>query len=327
MTTLTHRNEQHEDRWQTILDLWRGNQWLYALVGFFAGILTFPAINMLVNDALNLLGGIVPEAIGIAFTVFIIERYNRRRDEHQEIDQLKRDLVRRAGSKVNDVARDALEEIEHHGWSIGNESILQGKKLPQANWRDANLTKFNLDELDLHHADLTNTNLKEASLQNARLNYASLAKAYLFLTNLSDAWLGGANLEKTHLHHAFLINASFGIAHLYKADFHGANLTNAKFLRDNLTDAQFVGAYLINTSIRESNLSNANLFRAILYGTNFTDSNLQGANLYKAHFDSATILPDGTHWTPDTDWTKFGAVMLPPEDWERYQRGWRPDTE
>jgi hypothetical protein len=38
---------------------------------------------------------------------------------------------------------------------------------------------------------------------------------------------------------------------------------------------------------------------------NLKESNLLGVNLEGTRFDETTILPDGTHWIPETDMRRF----------------------
>ena len=60
----------------------------------------------------------------------------------------------------------------------------------------------------------------------------------------------------------------------------------------------------------DADLSDAILTSVSLNGTNLKGANLQGANIAGAHlsaaqFNEQTILPDGTHWTSDTDLERF----------------------
>jgi hypothetical protein len=62
---------------------------------------------------------------------------------------------------------------------------------------------------------------------------------------------------------------------------------------------------LSGTDLRGANLQGADLRDANLQGAKLFGAELQGADLGVAEFDEHTILPDGLHWTPDTDLTKF----------------------
>src|SRR5687767_7530723 len=84
------------DRWQEIKDIWKQNQWLYAVAGFFAGLLALPFLQIVRTDFFAFLQEFVPEAAGIGFTVFIVDRIYRRRDEKREEQ---RELERREYEK------------------------------------------------------------------------------------------------------------------------------------------------------------------------------------------------------------------------------------
>jgi uncharacterized protein YjbI with pentapeptide repeats len=92
---------------------------------------------------------------------------------------------------------------------------------------------------------------------------------------------------------------------LQNADLQGANLISTDFSDEsgevtNLIEAKLQKALLIN-----ANLKGAMLWEAHLEGADLRSAVLQGANLGKVSFDEETILPDGTHWTPETDTLRF----------------------
>jgi uncharacterized protein YjbI with pentapeptide repeats len=64
-----------------------------------------------------------------------------------------------------------------------------------------------------------------------------------------------------------------------------------------------------------TNLSGANLKGAYLW-----IANLQHANMFGVKCDATTTLPNGEKWTPDVDWSQFGAVELDMDQWETYRR-------
>lgn len=94
--------------------------------------------------------------------------------------------------------------------------------------------------------------------------------------------------ERIILTHANLTGIYFGGANLKRANLQGADLTNA-----NLRDADFSGA-----NLQQVNFSGAHMACVILKGANLKGAKLETANLWGAIFDEATILPDGTFWTP-----------------------------
>ncbi len=98
----------------------------------------------------------------------------------------------------------------------------------------------------------------------------------------------------------WLRNGSLKGMHLFQANLDGATL----FMADLRT------VYFESCNLRETDLTNANL-----QGSQFVLVELQGANLWGANlqevwfgdcvFDVRTTLPDGDHWTPDTDLERF----------------------
>jgi hypothetical protein len=83
------------------------------------------------------------------------------------------------------------------------------------------------------------------------------------------------------------------------------NLQGAFLGGANLQGAQLSGANLQGADLRWSNLQRAELAMANLQGAVLIKTNLQEADLEEATFDEQTTLPDGTHWTSDTDMTLF----------------------
>lgn len=73
--------------------------------------------------------------------------------------------------------------------------------------------------------------------------------------------------------------------------------------------ASLRGADLEGANLREANLYDADLSGADLSGADLREADLSDANLYDMICDENIILPDGTFWKDDTDWTKYGAVL------------------
>ncbi|MCA9910920.1 MAG: hypothetical protein KC519_19830, partial [Anaerolineae bacterium] len=86
MTTMTA--EQPEDRWQTIRNIWKQNQWLYVIAGFLLGMLFFPFMQLAITDLATLLGNLVPEAISTLAAVFVIDRIYRWHADKERLQEL-----------------------------------------------------------------------------------------------------------------------------------------------------------------------------------------------------------------------------------------------
>lgn len=87
-----------------------------------------------------------------------------------------------------------------------------------------------------------------------------------------------------------LSNGDFQGADFRRADLSTADLTNANLSNADSTSANFSNADLTGANLSNADLTNAVLNQAILNGTTLT---------------TGTVLPDGTHWTDETDMARF----------------------
>jgi BTB/POZ domain-containing protein KCTD9 len=217
------------------------------------------------------------EMFGAFLTYILLELVvggrQQREAELKAEGQHKQRLIIQMGSQDNGIALQGLKELKAHGWvKVGS---LQGADLRRANLQGANLREANLQDANLFNSNLEGANLSEANVQDANLWNVNLHKANLREANLHKANLWQANLDRANLRGTNLQDSN-----LWSVNLQGADLTLAK-------------------------LQGADLGWAKLQGANLKYANLQGADLRFAKFDEATILPDETHWTPDTDMTKF----------------------
>lgn len=112
----------------------------------------------------------------------------------------------------------------------------------------------------------------------------------------AQGWLHNGGLVGAHLSHANLESADLHRVNLQEARLSMANLRHTLLNESNLRDANLQGA----------NLEEAVLVGADLRGANLNDANLQGARLTDAtRFDTQTVLPDLTYWSPGTDVRRF----------------------
>jgi len=239
------------------------------------------------------LEGLVPEAVGIIFTVLIIDQLNRRRATNER----KLELFDQAKSRSNDMAVDALEKIQRAGWwdEMLEHYLNDARRidLSQVQWSGG---------VDLSHKNLSGADLDGANLEGANLGYANLERADLDGANLEGANLQGANLSGVILRSANLSDANLESVNLQGSIIWGGNLKGADLASANLSDAIFLSAHL----------QGANLFQA----------NLSGATVDKtAKFDNITALPDPIvihydeekesmfldikYWTPGTDMSRY----------------------
>ena len=80
---------------------------LFLVLGFAMGILVFPLIQLIRTDFINLLGQLVPEALGITFTALLVDSLYRNHEDRQ----LKRQLLEQLGSRINSVSLAAAEGL------------------------------------------------------------------------------------------------------------------------------------------------------------------------------------------------------------------------
>lgn len=203
-----------QERWDDIRAIWQSSPVLYGIAGFLAGILFFPALEALSTDASDLLSGFVPEAVGIAFTVLLIDRLNRNRERAREERELKDRLIRDVRSPENSIAKHAIHEIRERGWLTTNdeEALLVYTHLDEANWQNAILNCA-----DLAFARIEDANLRHARLWNANLSYVDFA---------------GTDLEGADLSDSLLENTRFDDANLRNVNFTGARFSENTVLPD-----------------------------------------------------------------------------------------------
>ena len=197
---------------------------LVALIALAIFVLGWSGGDDYVTNIYTELIGVV---ISIGFTVVFVDRFYANREEMRQTEELTRRLVRDAGSRSNDKAIAAIEELREKKWLEGDKGLLKGAYLPGAY---------------LQNADLYKANLQEAVLQNARLQECQMWKADLVEANLRFVNLQGARLWEANLQ----------CAKLWKA-----NLTDAKLWKTNLQRADLLGAYLQGATLKEAKFNGA----------------------------------------------------------------------
>ena len=155
---------------------------------------------------------LLPETIGIAFTVVFLEELTLYRSHLQREEE----LLEQLNSPVRDFAVEALRLIRKDEKLF---SELDKSKLEGVKWAGADLIK--------------------ADLSGALLNEANLNGAYLLSTDLSGAYLSGANLHQADLSGALLNGALLSFANLRCSDLRKADLRGAYLLTTDLRKARY----------------------------------------------------------------------------------------
>lgn len=214
-----------DHKWNTTVAIWRGNAWLFGVAGWLLGLLTLPALSLITADAANLLGSLVPEAVGIMFTVAVIERFNRQREARRQREEALRRIIREMASpSAEDGARAAREALDRGMLTDGS---LRGADLRRANLSGVNLEGAVLSGADAKGADFSSTNLKHVNLSEADMKGVNLSGANVYQADLRRAQLWDANLSAAALHGSDLRGAALGRADLRGTDLRGVNLAGA----------------------------------------------------------------------------------------------------
>jgi uncharacterized protein YjbI with pentapeptide repeats len=283
-------------RWQEIVAIWQKEQWLYGFVGVLAGfIVGIAASGVLGKFVTWFWDGFWSEALGIAITVIVLDRLNRLRAR----EEYKLTLFRQSKSRSNDVALEALDQIQHENWL---ETMFEYHEnhdgyvdLSRVQWGGGMSLPFvKLQEALLHSANLQEANLWKAELQAARLGSA----------NLQGAILGYANLKAANLNHANLQVANLMSANLQEAIMWEANLQNANLMYTDLQGSNLQKAILDSANLQEANLCEANLLGAILYGVGFTEKTVLPDAEYLQEDDEGNRIYT-KYWTPDIDMSRY----------------------
>lgn len=169
------------------------------------------------------------------------------------------------------------------------------------------VTVFVLDRLNGKRIDRQELARLKALLGSTESVVTKIAIAEL----RAKGWLTDGALKHTDLWGANLQGASLSDANLQETSLRDANLQNARLWRANLQGAFLRGTDLSGTSLWHTNLQGADLTRA----------NLQLVNFFEAICDETTILPDGTYWQQDTNWSHYGAVEISTwQEWLAYRK-------
>jgi hypothetical protein len=189
----------------------------------------------------NTMGGVIKafyanassELISIALTVLVIDWLYDRHDKNQK----RTDFIRQMGSRVNEVALEAVEHLRISNWLT--DGSLRGAVILNGNLEGVDLREADLREASLNRANLKGADLNSARLQGARFRGAILS-AKLHKADLQDADLSGADLQ----------NAELQMANLSRTVLKGANLRRVNLQGViGLTDEQLVSVSALQGAV------------------------------------------------------------------------------
>lgn len=267
-----------EERRNEIREIHRTYKSFYVVtsIAVALGVVIFIGAAVFAEDAIGYAMNLVTEGFGVAvsvvITVFVIDRIYDRRAEERQTEELKRRLVREAGSRSNDLAIVAIDELQNRGWLEGDNSLL----------KEVDLYKAELQKANLSYCNLVRTVFYMANLQEANLAGSNLYEALFDNANLQRAQLLGADLRNAHLSQAKLQDSE-----LYETNLTGAALIGTQFQRAFLDATELRGADLRYADFTDATMTHADLRGADVMDANFTGANLMGARLPDGSFGSA----------------------------------------
>lgn len=280
-------------RMQEIKAIWRENQGLYVVAGILIGLMLFPLLDLVINNLNELLVGLVPEAIGIVFTVLILDRVYQNHEEKK----YKQQIIQEMASLDNSTALRAAETINSKGWA-------QDGSLIEARLREANLENIRMDSANLHHSHLVGINLRNGKMY--RTDFSRV--------QMSDSDLRYGRFNISNFENAMASDVDFRDCNLVSCNFQNAGLFGCDFENANLENADLRGAVLIGANLEGAKLGDE-------YGYSFT-----------VKIDEDTTLPDGYSWQKNTDLTRFTDPYHPdfwrpkPIEWsDIYPEGYNRD--
>lgn len=146
---------------------------------------------------------------------------------------------------------------------------------------------------------------QDGSLKYLDLSGVKLSKATLAASILEGVDFSKASLEHSYFYDAKLMGANFSQAKMTFANFRGAKLNTANFDKAELVNVNFARADLSGANLSEALLTNANFWRTNLSGANLSGANLVDASIVDVIADETTVLPDGSVYSPSSDWRRF----------------------
>ena len=156
------------DPYNRIRIIWRDNRWLYVVAGFSLGVIAFPLIRLLSSAPLRFIDDLVPEAVGILFTVLILDVLAENRESRRLNTENMQRIIREMRSPNADEGARAADEARERGF-------LTTGRFAGTGWfgiklNDANLSEANLEEAKLASIWLMSANLSGVNLQSSRSN-------------------------------------------------------------------------------------------------------------------------------------------------------------
>lgn len=139
--------------------------------------------------------------------------------------------------------------------------------------KDLDLSRTNLDGVELYGVEIPSGVFKEAKINDAKMCLANLQNSNFVATTATNSSIRCANLSFSNLRKGNFSNSNFAKSNLMFSDFRDANFSGACFINSKLKGVNFEGAYMS--------------------GCDFTGAELILEDLEKAYL-KGSIMPDGT---------------------------------
>ena len=158
--------------------------------------------------------------------------------------------------------QEKLNELldQHETWlksegKKGKRLDLRQEDLSGLDFSGRRLSRALLSHSNLTRCEMQGVDLTDAELFHVTFDYANLQKAKMARTMLDEASLRGANLKDADLHESSLDDAVFQYALIERADFSGCSGQGADFRYTDGYEARFDASQLKTTDFTGSRLS------------------------------------------------------------------------
>ncbi|MDH5542701.1 MAG: pentapeptide repeat-containing protein [Nitrospinota bacterium] len=181
------------------------------------------------------------------------------------------------------------------------------KKMVGISLAKADLSKANLNGVNLDWAVLKSAHLSKVDLKSAHLRGTKLKSANLYEANLQSAFLEDAALQSASLIRANLQSATLVRANLQFADLREANLKSTNFLGANLESTNLEGVNLQSVFIALANLKSAKLIGAKFNNRHVVEAENWDKAIYgkgaleelRKVYEEAKRTGEGGYWDPE----------------------------
>ena len=181
----------------------------------------------------------------------------------------------------------------------GNAILNRSFSLIRADLRNKVLTGINIDNSNLHQANMTNIELNYSSLRNTILSQVILRNGKLYYANLSNSMITNsvldsidlreANLDSSNFNKSFLSSANLHSASLVRSDLSETVLENAQLANTKIANSNFTKSKLNLSTFRLANIDSTRFRYAFLFFTEFRNTNAPFSDFYWANMDSCRV--------------------------------------